>query len=92
MKKKSFVCSSIAIAVYEVALYYRILKIDDIYQLILMMFSENNKIWEIASLYSISLYKILIEYECVQIFERLLENELYSNGANPKIISSIISK
>ena len=47
---------------------------------------------EVTSLYPISLYKILIEYECVQIFERLLENELKSNGANPKVISCIISK
>ena len=78
--------------ILEVALHYRILKVDEIYQLIFAMYDENNSLADITSVYPISLYKLLIEYDCIQIFEKLLKSELSLKQVNPGIISNIISK
>lgn len=49
--------------ILEVAFYYKLLKLDQVYQLIHMMFDDTAQPNEMASRYPISLYKVLVEYE-----------------------------
>ena len=78
--------------IIEIAIYYQMLNIDQIYELILILYNQSNLIRDIDSVYPISLYKLLIEYDCIQIFEKLLKSELSLKQVNPGIISNIISK
>ena len=78
--------------IIEIAIYYQMLNIDQIYELTLILYNQNNLIRDIDSVYPLSLYKLLIEYDCFQIIEKLLKSELSLKQVNPGIISNIISK
>ena len=78
--------------ILEVAFYYNLLKVDQILNLIKILYHEDNLIKDFASIYPVSLYKLLTQYEWIQIYERLIEMELKAAGFNLNIVSTIISK
>ena len=78
--------------IIEIALFYNILKVDELLSLIKILYHEDNIIKDFATIYPVSLYKLLAQYECVHIFERLIELELRSARFNLEPVASIISK
>ena len=78
--------------IVEIGLYFNILESNALYDLINILYDRENFIKDFTSLYPVSLYKLLIQYEWMQAFDRLIELEIDSPIFSGMTISCIISK